>query len=298
MIALARSRRCGGSCCRPAGAAARGRSMQWPSTASATATPCRALSTRSNMSSVRAVDLRHQRGAFVLARGERRAPSRRLRSRSPCAPSAMRAFVRLERRFRRLQPRRDLVGLQHVDEDQLLDARRPPPSPAAIWLLHRVVLVVGLHLHQLLFGLAQPLLGGEQILVDGAAGGLVVGQRLLGGGDGVARARSSLASSAAIALGRVGNASCAHPPPAFRSSWSWMRRSSSGSMAEVQSSKFKVQSSKSRSRSSKLQHFELERSTSEWAHLDSNQGPTDYEPAALTAELWAHRRFEPGTNRL
>ena len=24
-----------------------------------------------------------------------------------------------------------------------------------------------------------------------------------------------------------------------------------------------------------------------WAHLDSNQGPTDYESAALTAELWA-----------
>ncbi len=25
-----------------------------------------------------------------------------------------------------------------------------------------------------------------------------------------------------------------------------------------------------------------------WAHLDSNQGPTGYEPATLTAELWAH----------
>ena len=25
-----------------------------------------------------------------------------------------------------------------------------------------------------------------------------------------------------------------------------------------------------------------------WAHLDSNRGPTGYEPAALTAELWAH----------
>lgn len=24
-----------------------------------------------------------------------------------------------------------------------------------------------------------------------------------------------------------------------------------------------------------------------WAHLDSNQGPTGYEPAALTTELWA-----------
>ena len=27
-----------------------------------------------------------------------------------------------------------------------------------------------------------------------------------------------------------------------------------------------------------------------WAHLDSNQGPTDYEPAALTAELWARTK--------
>jgi hypothetical protein len=26
---------------------------------------------------------------------------------------------------------------------------------------------------------------------------------------------------------------------------------------------------------------------SEWAHLDSNQGPGGYEPPALTAELWA-----------
>jgi hypothetical protein len=25
-----------------------------------------------------------------------------------------------------------------------------------------------------------------------------------------------------------------------------------------------------------------------WAHLDSNQGPTGYEPVALTAELQAH----------
>ena len=32
-----------------------------------------------------------------------------------------------------------------------------------------------------------------------------------------------------------------------------------------------------------------------WAHLDSNQGPTGYEPAALTAELWArrHARWRP-----
>ena len=32
---------------------------------------------------------------------------------------------------------------------------------------------------------------------------------------------------------------------------------------------------------------------SEWAHLDSNQGPTDYEPAALTAELWALTQVTP-----
>ncbi len=32
----------------------------------------------------------------------------------------------------------------------------------------------------------------------------------------------------------------------------------------------------------------MQRRTARWAHLDSNQGPTGYEPAALTAELWAH----------
>jgi hypothetical protein len=29
-----------------------------------------------------------------------------------------------------------------------------------------------------------------------------------------------------------------------------------------------------------------------WAHLDSNQGPTGYEPVALPAELWAHKTTE------
>ena len=29
------------------------------------------------------------------------------------------------------------------------------------------------------------------------------------------------------------------------------------------------------------------RSKSWWAHLDSNQGPTGYEPVALPTELWA-----------
>jgi hypothetical protein len=40
-----------------------------------------------------------------------------------------------------------------------------------------------------------------------------------------------------------------------------------------------------------LDRFVITRETSasglRWAHLDSNQGPTGYEPAALTAELWA-----------
>ncbi len=30
-----------------------------------------------------------------------------------------------------------------------------------------------------------------------------------------------------------------------------------------------------------------------WAHQDSNLGPTGYEPAALTAELWAQRILAP-----
>ena len=31
---------------------------------------------------------------------------------------------------------------------------------------------------------------------------------------------------------------------------------------------------------------------SKWAHRDSNPEPTDYESAALTVELWAHKRRE------
>ncbi len=31
-----------------------------------------------------------------------------------------------------------------------------------------------------------------------------------------------------------------------------------------------------------------------WAHEDSNLGPTGYEPAALTAELWARYWFRAG----
>lgn len=30
-----------------------------------------------------------------------------------------------------------------------------------------------------------------------------------------------------------------------------------------------------------------------WAHLDSNQGPAGYEPAALTPELWAQVPSKP-----
>lgn len=33
----------------------------------------------------------------------------------------------------------------------------------------------------------------------------------------------------------------------------------------------------------KICHFK------KWAHLDSNQGPTGYEPVALPAELWARK---------
>ena len=35
-----------------------------------------------------------------------------------------------------------------------------------------------------------------------------------------------------------------------------------------------------------------------WAHLGSNQGPTGYEPAALTAELWARAPRVPATCQL
>ena len=37
--------------------------------------------------------------------------------------------------------------------------------------------------------------------------------------------------------------------------------------------------------------LDIEPSCSEWARQDSNLGPTDYEPAALTAELRAQATF-------
>ena len=61
-----------------------------------------------------------------------------------------------------------------------------PTSSATAFdlVLHRVELLVGLHRHHLLLVLFLALLGGDQVVVDGAAGGLIVGEGLLGGGEG------------------------------------------------------------------------------------------------------------------
>ena len=61
----------------------------------------------------------------------------------------------------------------------------PTSAPTAFDLvLHGVELLVGLHRHQLFFVLVLALLRGGQVLVDGAAVGLIVGEGLLGGGEG------------------------------------------------------------------------------------------------------------------
>ena len=51
-------------------------------------------------------------------------------------------------------------------------------------VLHRVQLLVGLHRHQLVFVLVLALLGGDEVVVDAAAGRLIGGEGLLGGGQG------------------------------------------------------------------------------------------------------------------
>ena len=127
-------------------------------------------------------------------------------------------------------------------------------------MLHRVILGVGLDLHQLLLVLAEPLLGAREILVERLAMGLVVGDGLLGGGDGVARGRELGVERRNLA-GRVSNAFPRCRGPGF----------------DVLQANEELEIRKHRG--------------SEWAHLDSNQGPTDYEPAALTAELWAPGRL-------
>ena len=90
---------------------------------------------------------------------------------------------RLERRFRLLDGGVDLVGGHHVDEDALLVLADFVRDRLHL-VLHRVQLLVGLHRHDLLFVLVVALLRGDQVLVDGAAVGLIVGEGLLGGGEG------------------------------------------------------------------------------------------------------------------
>jgi hypothetical protein len=38
--------------------------------------------------------------------------------------------------------------------------------------------------------------------------------------------------------------------------------------------------------------FSIQQSALKWAHQDSNLGRAGYEPAALTAELWAHNSLQ------
>ncbi len=84
------------------------------------------------------------------------------------------AFLRLQLRLGGLQRRGQLVEREHPDQNLLFDLADLAGGRLDL-VLHRVVLGVGLHLHQLLLVLAEPLLGGEEILVERLAMGLVVG---------------------------------------------------------------------------------------------------------------------------
>ena len=92
-----------------------------------------------------------------------------------------RALLAFQLRLGGLLRRAQLVERKHPDQNLLLDLADLAGGRLDL-VLHGVVLGVGLHLHQLLFVLAEPLLGGEQILVERLAMGLVVGDGLFGGG--------------------------------------------------------------------------------------------------------------------
>ena len=81
-------------------------------------------------------------------------------------------------------------------------------------VLHGVELLVRLHRHDLLFVLFEPLLGGQQVLVDGASGGLVVFEGLLRGGKG-GRGRLQDGVERGDAAGSLGDGLVGHRGLAF-----------------------------------------------------------------------------------
>jgi hypothetical protein len=88
-----------------------------------------------------------------------------------------RRLVRFQRRFCRLQSGVAIIEVHHVDEDLLLDPADLGLGGADL-MLHRVIFVVGLDRHQLLFVFAEPLLGRDQILVERPPMRLIVGDGL------------------------------------------------------------------------------------------------------------------------
>jgi hypothetical protein len=82
-------------------------------------------------------------------------------------------------------------------------------------VLHGVQLFVGLHRHDLLFVFLDALLRGGQVLVDGAALGLIVGEGLLGGGEG-GRGGLQAARRAPQSARARRRSPCSRSPPGFR----------------------------------------------------------------------------------
>ena len=146
-----------------------GRSRTWqtvhsPSRASATATPLRPCATRSNSISASRRQLRDDLGR---ARGQASSSrsSRRARRRAPCARAPTAACSLLECRFGRLQLRGERFGLLHVLEE-LVFVRAHFVLGDRHLLLHRLVFLVGLDLHQLSLVLGQAALDGGELLLD------------------------------------------------------------------------------------------------------------------------------------
>ncbi len=159
--------------------------VQMPSRASATATPLRRFETSSNTARTPRVERRDELRALLgdllehlfLARPALLTRARRSASTAFCSDASSASA--------RLSGGRQIVGLEHPLEDLVFE-RLDLVLRELDLLLHRLVLDVGLHRHELIAELRQPALVDGHVLLDRAAGVLVVGEPLLRGGDALA----------------------------------------------------------------------------------------------------------------
>ncbi len=159
--------------------------MQRSARASATAMPRRPFATISYCSSTLRRNLRGQRASFRERLLEHRVRRAELPVEiGPLAGDVL--FGRLQRRFRRLERRAQVVRRHHQLQHLILDALDVALRRLDL-VLHRVVFAVGLHFHQLVFVAGEAGVDGGEVFLEGAAAGLVGGLLLVGSGHRGAR---------------------------------------------------------------------------------------------------------------